>query len=212
MGGSGGVFSTAGNLLGLGGNYSDPSRYGGASINQGEIQKFLPNALRNKYTKPILRHGIQNIGQLLQNPGGLNPNVAAAISPRLALESQRIAENFRNISAQQSGAATRTNTPVSIQNALQRALDVAQERAQRETRQTALSESEQLRRSDLSNFYDILNAIAQFTGAGRQAGTEALTAQSQTELQSQAGTLSLIGSLVSSAAQYYGSSGGSSVV
>lgn len=142
-------------------------------------QRLLPQPLQFQQTYGGLQSGIQNISDLLRNPGGLNPNVAGAIAPRLGQESQNIAQQFRNILSQQQGAAARGNLPVSLKAALESALNVSQERAQRGARAEALSESEQLRRQDTDQTYKLLQTILQFIQSGRGQATsqQALGAQ-----------------------------------
>ena len=113
----------------------------------------------------MLTSGMEGIAELLRNPGGLSPGVADAIRARLAEESQSIAQNYRGIESNMAGRAARTNAPVSIKNSLASALDVAQERAQRGARQTALTESDTLRRQDLSQVYALLDAPPHFTSS-----------------------------------------------
>jgi hypothetical protein len=168
----------------------------------GDLQRYVPPALRQDVTGPTITSGIQGIGELIRRPGGLAPNVAEAINPRLAAESQNIAQNFRGIASNQAGAAARGNLPVSLKNALQAALDVAQERAQRGARGAALSESEGLRREDTSRVFSILDAILQFTQAGRGTATAGLAANAASRQQSQAATSALVGQLLQSMAQY----------
>jgi hypothetical protein len=121
-----------------------------------------------------LEAGVQGIMQLLQNPGGMNPNIASAIAPLLAMESENIARNFRGIRSEQQGAAARTNQPVSLKGALDAALKVAQDRAQRDTRRGAMVESEQLRRQDLGQTYAILDAINQYLSSQRGQAVQGL--------------------------------------
>ena len=130
-------------------------------------EQFLPPQLRQGQIGDILTSGVQGFGNLIQRPGGLSPTVSEAILPRLAMESQNIAQNFRGIESAQAGAAARGNLPLSLKAALQSALNVAQERAQRGARQGALAESEQLRRADLERVFKILDAILQFQTSGR---------------------------------------------
>lgn len=153
-----------------------------AGFTSSTIQNFLPPSLRSGATGEFLGAGIQGIGDLIRNPGGLSPTVADAIRPRLAAESERIAQNFRGIGQNQAGAAARGNVPVSIRSALSSALDVAQSRSQRGARREALSESEVLRREDLNKTLEILNIINQFitgrlgpslAGAGQGAQADA---------------------------------------
>jgi len=128
------------------------------------IQNFLPGALQTRNTDAILQSGIQGIGNLIQNPGRLSPTVADSIRQRLASESEAIGTNFRGIRSQQAGATARSNAPLSIKTALGSALDVAQERAQRGARRDALSASEDLRREDLGQTFNLLDIINQFIG------------------------------------------------
>lgn len=146
------------------------------------MQAYLPQALRAKQTDPLFSSAMSQIGNLINNPGGLNPNVADAIRPYLASQSQQIGQNFQNMQSQNAGMAARGNMPVSIKGALQNALDVSQERAQREAQMGALSQSESLRRSDLNQFYQLLDTILKFTSTGRGQGLEGMGAATQAEL------------------------------
>ena len=163
-----------------------------------EIQRFLPPALRNEFTGKTLEEGIARLGELISNPGGLSPTVSDAIRPRLAAESQNIAQSYRGIASNQAGAAARGNLPVSIKNALSSALDAAQERAQRAARGEALTQSETLRREDLKQVYALLDALLQFTGQGRGYASAGLGAAAQSSAQRQAATMALIASLLNS--------------
>jgi len=162
------------------------------------IQGFLPPSLRFDQTGDFLRSGIQGIGDLIRNPGRLNPNVADAIRARLATTSEGIATNFRGIGQQQAGRAARTNVPISIRSALQSALDVAQSRSQRGARRGALAESEELRREDLSQVYAMLDSMLQFISSGRGQAIPGLSAAAQSSAQRRAANLAFIGSLFSS--------------
>ncbi len=124
-------FLDPGNLFGATKSEKDLRRLSKAPFESFDLQKFLPPSLRFGNTGEFLRSGIQGIGDLIQNPGGLSPNVLDAIRPFLAQESENIATNFRGTRANQAGAAARSNLPVSIKNALASSLDVSEERAQR---------------------------------------------------------------------------------
>lgn len=172
-----------------------------APFESGDLQRYLPAELRVGNTGPMIGAGVQGIGELLRNPGGLAPNVAEAINPRLAAESFNIAQNFRGIQSNQAGAAARGNLPVSLKGALSSALDVAQERAQRGARSEALTQSETLRRSDLEQVFNILNAILQFQQAGRGTATAGIGAGTALQSQQNAATMALLSSLLTSGAQ-----------
>ena len=161
------------------------------------IQEFLPTSLRAGNVNPFLSSGIQGIGELIRNPGGLSPSVSEAILPRLSAESETIALSFRGLGSQQAGAAARGNVPTSIKTALQSALDVAQERAQRGARREALSESETLRREDLGRTMSILDAILQFISSGKGQAIQGLGALVGSEASGEAAQLQLLGTLAS---------------
>lgn len=176
------------------------SRFSTAPFESEFFQRFLPPSLRLGRTGPILGTGIEGLGELIRRPGGLSPGVSEAILPRLAQESESIAQNFRGIQAQQAGRAARQNVPVSIKTALESALDVAQERAQRGTRRAALAESEELRRLDLGKTFDILDAILQFASSGRGQAIQGLGAAGRLGERRKAGFLGFLGSLLNSRA------------
>lgn len=124
-----------------------------------DIQRFLPLALRAPNIDPTLNKGFAGIAELIANPGRLSGNVAQSIAPRLAIESSRIANDFSGMRANQAGQLARGNAPVSIKTALETMLARQEGAAQGELRRNALMESEQLRRADLGQTYDILGAI-----------------------------------------------------
>lgn len=189
-------------LSGLGGGLfggsagRDLRRLAGKGFNTSDIQQFLPTGLRKRFTGPIIQSGIQGIGELIRNPGGLSPSIAESILPRLAGESESIAQQFRGIGANQAGAAARGNLPLSIKTALESALDVSQERAQRGARREAQVDSESLRRADLLQVFQLLDTIFQFTNAGRQTAAGLSGAQSQLDAQGRGGALQAIGSIL----------------
>jgi hypothetical protein len=162
----------------------------------GDLQRYLPPELRSGTTGPLIGAGVQGIGELLRNPGGLSPVVLDAIRPRLAEESQSIAQNYRGLQANQAGVAARGNAPVSIKNALASALDVAQERAQRSARNEALTASDTMRRGDLEQVYQLLNAILAFQQAGRGTATAGIGAGTALQSQQNAAMMALLGSLL----------------
>ena len=60
------------------------------SFTDWQNQKFLPRELRTTrrggIVEPYLKAGIGGIGELIKNPGALNPNLSGAIAARLAME------------------------------------------------------------------------------------------------------------------------------
>ena len=173
-------------------------------FHESAIQGFLPFELRKAITGPILRSGIEGIGDLISNPGGLAPNVLDAIRQRLGVESENIAGTFRGIRSNQAGSAARSNLPFGIKNAVSSALDVAEARAQRGARRGALQDSDQLRRQDLSQTFAILDAINQFIGTRVGSATSERIAGQQIDQQNEASQLAFLGSLISSGAESFG--------
>ncbi len=161
------------------------------------IQRFLPSALRNDRTGAITDAGIQGIGELIRNPGGLGSNVAAAIRPRLAAESESIGQNFRGLQSQQAGSLARSNAPISLKAALSSALDTQQERAQRDTRRGALQDSDRLRREDLQQTFKLLEIINQFITGRLSPAVAASGAGTQAAGNRQAAGAGALGSILS---------------
>ncbi len=169
-----------------------------------KIQAFLPPQLRQDQIGGILQSGVQGIGDLIKNPGGLAPNVGQAIGPRLAIESENIAQNFRGIRANQAGLSARSNLPVSIRGALSSALDVAQARAQRGARRQALTDTDSLRRQDLGQTFSLLDTLLQFTSSGRGHGIQGLGAAANLNQQNSAANQAFLGSIMSGLASNSG--------
>ncbi len=181
------------------GAYSAKSAKRGTRRAETAAKSPFDSALIQGFLPPQLRGNIGGLAELRRNPGGMNPNIGAAIGPLLAMNSERIATDFRGIGANQAGAAARSNLPVSIKNALSSALDVAQSRAQRDSRRGALVDSEQLRRSDIAS---MLNAQLQFTQGGRGQVAQTITANNQINQQQTASQMAALGSIMQGAANY----------
>lgn len=196
-----GLFDSIGDIFGLGsasGAEEDLSNLAKAPFESFDIQKFLPPALRQSQTGAFLNAGIQGIGGLITDPGGLSPNVEDAIRQRLATQSESIAQDFRGIQSQAAGRGARTNAPVSIKNALASAIDIAQSRAQRGARREALTDTDQLRRQDLQQTFQILNTILQFISSGRGQGVAGLGAAGEIGQNRQAANLAFLSSALGS--------------
>lgn len=168
-------------------------------------QGYLPPELRMGNTGPLLGAGVQGIGDLIKNPGGLSGNVADAIRPQLGLESQSIGQNFQNMQQQNAGNAARGNAPISIKNALSSALDTQQERAMRESRMGALTQSDQLRRQDLDQTYKLLDTILQFLSSGRGASIPGLTGAANISQQNSAAQMAALAAMMQSSSGSYSS-------
>ena len=86
---------------------------------------------------------------------------------------------------------------MSIKNALASALEVAQLRGQRDLRRQALSDSDQLRRQDLSGVFDIFQAQQGFISPGSQIAGADRISQRNVSQQNNAANLAFLGSIVS---------------
>lgn len=192
----GGMFGSMFDKYGGGSNYGSVKSLAGAHWDSERIQRYLPEVLRSMNVNPALFAGLRGITGLLERPGSLSPTTADAIRPQLAQESQQIAQNFRNMGANQAGAAARQNLPVSIRAALDQALDVEHARAQRGAQQGALAQSAQLQRQDLENFYRLLEQMANFGVQSRGQGIQGLAASQGADANKQGAAMSTIGSLM----------------
>ena len=211
MGGDNGLLGgiTNGIFGGRTGAEKQLSQYATAPYLDMRTQRFLPGALQAGNIDPTLMAGISGIADLIRNPGSLSPTVSSAIAPRLANESQDISQQYRGIGSNQAGALARSNAPMSLKGALQSALDVAQERAQRGARNDALTSSDQLRRADLSQVYNLFNAIQSFTQPNKQLAVQGLGEASQIAQQRQAANEQFWSSVIQSVA---GMGGGGSML
>jgi len=179
---------------------------GSARFDNPEIQSpFLPRALQTQNINPYLVQGMQNLGGLIQNPGGTSEWLQGNIASRLGAEKQNIAQSMAGTRSEVSGSAARSNTPVSLKNALSSALDTAQARANRQAEQQAVSESEQLRRQDIPQTFNLLDTILQYVSSGRGQAVQGLKGAGQLDLQSRgmqqqqtAGVMAGLGSLAGS--------------
>lgn len=166
-----------------------------------QTQRFLPRLLRQSgrggVVDPFIRSGLMGIGNLIQNPGMLDANVASSIAPRLAIESERIARNVKGEQSQAAGAAARSgtsNTPFA--QALQRAIAMAGSRQTADARRSALTESAMLRREDLSRVFDILNAQLAFVNSGRGIQSQQIASQAAIAGQNRAANAASLAALV----------------
>lgn len=167
-----------------------------ADWNSPDIQRYLPDVLRNANINPALFGGMAGISNLLRNPGSLSPTVADAVRPQVAQESQQIAQNFRNMGMQQAGTAARSGMPVSLQGALNSALDIAHARAQRGAQQGALGQSAQLQRSDLDNFFKLLDMMHTYGSTGRGQAIQAYGGASGDDAKKQAAKMAMMAAMI----------------
>lgn len=147
--------------------------------------------------RPAVATGLEGIASLIQRPGALSPNIASAIQPRVAMESEATARNFANLLQEQAGMAARTNLPLSFKNALAAGTGIAGERAQRDIRRGAMAESEGLRRDDLSQVYELLDRLMQARGLGAQEAAGRRGERRQEKASQLATYASLIGAFAS---------------
>jgi hypothetical protein len=179
----------------------------GEAAHYGSLGRYLPPELRSGVSGPLIGQGLHGIGELIRNPAGLGSNINEAIQPRLGAEMRTIGQNFSGLRSEQAGAAARGNLPVSIKGALQKALNTNQMRAEGEARGNAIMESDQLRRGDLGQTYQLLDTILQFMSSGQGQGMAGVNAansmRSMGQQQGNAANTALIGSLL----QAYGGGG-----
>jgi len=173
-------------------------KFANAGFDDPRKQKYLPGPLQAGNVNPYLSKGIAGIGELMSNPGGINPNISQAIAPWLANESQSISQNFRGLGQNQAGALARGNAPVSIKAALEAAMGMNQERAQRSARNEAMGQSEQLRRGDLEQTYKLLQQILGFADSGGNMALQGLGQNASNAVNRQAATQAMVGSIASS--------------
>ena len=170
------------------------------------IQNFLPEWLRtyggkNPKFSSGMQSGTENLADLFRNPGGLGSNIASAIAPRVAMESEAINRNTQGQLSQAQGAMARSGSGGGFAQALAASIQQAGARQQADTTRTAMSESAQLRRQDLSRLMETYRMLLEFTNAGRQT----LAGQQQIRQQTLAGSRegaqaagNMIGNIVSS--------------
>ena len=165
-----------------------------------QTQKFLPRELRTPkrggLVQPFLQAGIKGIGELIQNPGRLSPNLSGSIAARLAGESEQIGRGTRGQSEQAAGAGARLGLPATFQEAIQRSIEMQGNRDQASARRGALMDSEQLRRQDLAQTFDLYNLILQFINSGKSGQSQAVAGMAGVAGAQQAGNQAGIAGLV----------------
>jgi hypothetical protein len=132
-----------------------------------ELQYHLPPELRMGQTGPLIGAGMEGIGSLIRNPGQLSSAVSSSVAPGVGMESQGIAQQFRNEATNQAGAAGANNLSPAVKAMLQQILGTSQEGAQRGARTKGLGSTDQLKRQDLDQTYKLLDTIMQFIASGR---------------------------------------------
>ena len=189
-----------------GGQHDNPA----ANFRSKGIQGFLPEWLqmytgqgKNKMQSPFskgLQGGTANLAELFSNPGGLGGNLAGAIAPRVAMESEMINRNTQGQASEAAGATARSGSGGGFAQALQASIQQAGARQKADSLRTGMMDSAQLRRQDLSSLLDTYKMLMEFTNSGRQA----LAGQQDLRLQQQAGsragvfgTANMIGNAVS---------------
>lgn len=183
-------------------------------FNNIRIQKYLPFELWSDYYMNGQLHktdfsrsmgaGVKNLGELFRNPGGLQGNVAGAIAPRLAMESDSIGRNTRNIQQEAGGSLARAGMGGGPwAQALNAAIQQGGARQMADARRGAMAESEQLRRQDLSRVMDMYQLLLNFTTAGRNTalgvGTQSIQQgqiNTQQQNQQQSGYLAALSAIL----------------
>ena len=173
------------------------------SFSDWQTQKYLPRELkesnRGGMVQPFLRSGLQGIGQLIQNPGALSPNISGSIAARLAMESEQIGRGTRGQMEEAAGGAARRNLPSTFAEALQRSIATSGNQQQADARRRAIMDSEQLRRSDLAQTFDLYNLILQFISSGKTGMAQGVAGMAgiagQQNAANQAGIAGLVSAL-----------------
>ena len=132
-----------------------------------ELQFHLPPELRMGQTGPLIGAGMEGIGNLIRNPGGLSSQVGTSVAPGIAMASQDVAQQFRNQATNQAGAAGANNLPPSVKALLQAIQGTSQEGAQRGVQAKGLGQTDQVKREGLQHTYKLLDTIMQFLASGR---------------------------------------------
>jgi len=144
-----------------------------------QTEYFLPPELRSQQTGPLIGAGMAGSGDLIRNPGQLSSQVSSSVAPGVAMQSQNIAQQFRNQATNEAGAAGVNNLPPSIKALLQALQGSSQEQAQRGARTQGLGSTDQLKRQDLEHTYKLLDTILQFMASGKGQTTPGLIAAAE---------------------------------
>ena len=171
------------------------------------LQNTLPPWLRDINTGSMLSTGMQGIAELLMNPGGVSSKLQEAIKERLGSERSNISQNYAGLQSEQAGAAARGNMPVQIKDALARALETNQRRAQGDATRGAIAESEELRRTDVAQTYQLLDTILQYMSSAKGQGIQGLQAAGNIDQTNNAANMALIASLAQGIGQAYSGGG-----
>ena len=178
-----------------------------------DVQRYLPRFLQTsagnlgQYQTHLgneLMAGMRNLGALFRTPGSISPTLSAAISPMLAMETERIGRTTAGQISEAAGAAGRSGLGSSgMAMALQRAIERAGARDISTAKRGAIAQSEQLRRQDLDQMLNLINMItnASFQGRNITLGHAAQQIEKQGQKQQQqaatyATYASLLGALI----------------
>jgi hypothetical protein len=203
------------NAVGVG---SDSQRTSGsedpnANYRSKAIQGFLPPSLqwfqwsgqgKNKVKSltPFaegLMSGSKNIGDLYANPGGLGNNLAGAIAPRVAMESEMINRNTQGQASEAAGAAARSGEGGGFAQALQASIQQAGARDKAASLRTGMMDSAQLRRADLNSMMDTYRMLLDYANSARNSLRGKQTLRLDQQAGSRAGvfgTANMIGNAV----------------
>ena len=194
-------------IKGYGGDYPTLDELSRMPFSHPTVQATLPPWLQNINTGPLLTTGMERIAELIRNPGGTASTLQSAIGDRLNSERANISQNFAGLQSDQAGAAARGNMPVQIKDALARALETNQRRAQGNATRGAVAESEDLRRGDVANTYRLIENILAFLSSSRGQGMQALQGAEAIDQQNNAAQQAMIASLIQGAGATAGGGG-----
>jgi len=182
-----------------------------ASLKFGPIPKGMPGwkARSSPYEpgniEPFINSGVRQLGLLSAFPGVLNPQVAPALKAGTAMQSTQAAQNDTAQAQRVMNRLASTGGSQGANPLATAAMNLSADASQRGVRGAALSQTDQLKRSDTQQTYNLLDAVLKFISSGRGQSVAGLQgaaqlAQSQKAIQQQyqASQLAMLGSGLSS--------------
>ena len=162
---------------------------GGRLWGKRPLQGHLPLGLqwftgrgKKKVLSPFakgLTEGADKFGSLLSNPGGFGANLAEAIAPRVAMESEAINRNTQGQLAEASGAAARAGSGGGFAQALQASIQQAGARDKATSLRTAQMDSATLVREDADRLMATYQMLLDWYKPKGRGGTANSVAKAQ---------------------------------